>query len=718
MKIAYANVRSLNTSFSLVESACKKQQIHILGLSEIWHPDTTIKETVKKSWHWIATERKEDRGGGTALMISKNIKVYERKDLQSAGVEAVWCNIYSREQNFVVGSIYIPPNDSKGLKKIVKVMEKVLTESLPLVLIGDFNAHHPYWYDKDANRLGNELFEFLVDKNLVVMNNESPTRKDKIIDLTIVSASLSDKVINWKVQQEVYINTDHSLISFHLGGDNSEVAVERLDFRKTNWSEWETACTEAIEDWLKDRNRNDSIDEDYESFVSLLHEKAKEIIPKKQICKHSKGWWNSKLTELSKTYRKAKRQFSKRSDEANENRLKEALRLFKEEEIKARNQYLDEMVKLLNPRKPSQFWNIVNNARKDSCKTVVQPIRREDNSLAVTDEEIFVEMKKRYGRESLDVKDYDEEWYYSIEQEMKERMQLKQEAMQSEDFLESCGHENSDLRVEEVESAISILSNNSAPSPDEQIFNILLKKGGEAIVRGLHYIFQKSWVMGMLPEAFKQDPKVMLPKPGKLDYNTVRSYRPITLESVIGKVLERIICNRLVWKLEVDGGIASTQAAYRKQRSCVQTMVRVCNSISEARNRKEHTVLTVMDFESCYERIWRAGILHKAYSSGVRGRMWIYIKNFLLDRKYYIRVNEYKSPVFQSAVGIPQGSVISPVLCNLYTSDLLTSASCKHAEFADDASLWISDSSISSACRSLNEDLLKIEKWCKNGICL
>ena len=54
----------------------------------------------------------------------------------------------------------------------------------------------------------------------------------------------------------------------------------------------------------------------------------------------------------------------------------------------------------------------------------------------------------------------------------------------------------------------------------------------------------------------------MLSKPGKSDYNTMRSYRPITLESVIGKVLERIICNRLVWKLEVDGGIASTQAAY------------------------------------------------------------------------------------------------------------------------------------------------------------
>ena len=97
----------------------------------------------------------------------------------------------------------------------------------------------------------------------------------------------------------------------------------------------------------------------------------------------------------------------------------------------------------------------------------------------------------------------------------------------------------------------------------------------------------------------------MLPKPGKANCNTVRSHRLITLDSVIGKVMERVVCNRLVWTLEVDGGIATAQTAYRKQKSCTRTMVRLCNSITEAKNREQHTVL-VMNFESCYERIWRA----------------------------------------------------------------------------------------------------------------
>ena len=94
MKIGYANVRSLNTSFNLVESACNKQNIQVLGLSEIWHPGSKIKDNVKKAWNWFATERKGERGGGTALMIAKDVKVYERKDLRSDDVEAVWSNTY------------------------------------------------------------------------------------------------------------------------------------------------------------------------------------------------------------------------------------------------------------------------------------------------------------------------------------------------------------------------------------------------------------------------------------------------------------------------------------------------------------------------------------------------------------------------------------------------------------------------------------------------
>ena len=78
-------------------------------------------------------------------------------------------------------------------------------------------------------------------------NNAIPTRKDRIIDLTIVSNSLKDKINNWGVAQEVYLNRDHSLISFYVGDSYIEKIVKRLDFRRANWLDWETACSTAIE---------------------------------------------------------------------------------------------------------------------------------------------------------------------------------------------------------------------------------------------------------------------------------------------------------------------------------------------------------------------------------------------------------------------------------------------------------------------------------------
>ena len=75
-------------------------------------------------------------------------------------------------------------------------MDYLKQNTLPTILVGDFNAHHPYWYGDNANKLGNELFEYLSDKDPSVMNTAQPTRKDKIIDLTIVSKAVAGKVSN------------------------------------------------------------------------------------------------------------------------------------------------------------------------------------------------------------------------------------------------------------------------------------------------------------------------------------------------------------------------------------------------------------------------------------------------------------------------------------------------------------------------------------------
>ena len=98
--------------------------------------------------------------------------------------------------------------------------------------------------------------------------------------------------------------------------------------------------------------------------------------------------------------------------------------------------------------------------RKDNKKGVVQPIVRDDGTVAVTDEEIFEEMKLRYGTETY-VKAYDEEWHYEVEEEVKARVKTEENLIKGKDFSKECGHENSDIRIEEVEAAVDPSSINS-----------------------------------------------------------------------------------------------------------------------------------------------------------------------------------------------------------------------------------------------------------------
>ena len=100
MKIGQANIRSLNTSSDIIDLVCTKQDIEIMCLSEIWHPDNKITGKIMKKWNWIASERKEREGGGVGIMLSKQLKFIERKDLWSKEYEAEWCNVYTNEHSF------------------------------------------------------------------------------------------------------------------------------------------------------------------------------------------------------------------------------------------------------------------------------------------------------------------------------------------------------------------------------------------------------------------------------------------------------------------------------------------------------------------------------------------------------------------------------------------------------------------------------------------
>ena len=184
-----------------------------------------------------------------------------------------------------------------------------------------------------------------------------------------------------------------------------------------------------------------------------------------------------------------------------------------------------------------------NHQKHEKIRATIQPIVPEDNSLAVKDEEIFQQLKLKYGKENFNVKTSEPLWFQQVEDEVVSMEKIEREQLRGNEGK----YEEMDITVDEVEAAIKSPDVKSAPSPSEKIFGIMLTKGGDIMVD--------------------------IPKPGKNDYNTSKYYRQITLKSIIGKLMERIVKRHLVWKLEVENS-KNTQNAYHNNWSCTRTLMR------------------------------------------------------------------------------------------------------------------------------------------------
>ena len=226
IKVAQCNIRSLNTSSKLVEDMCRLQEISILSLTEIWHPEVTTLKFLHK-WIWNVSIRSNREGGGAATIINPKIKTYPREDLNDPDLEAVWCDIYLQNKKILVGSVYVPPDEEDSMRLLIRTMNNVSSHENVLIM-GDFNAKHPMWYNTKNNKLGDQLSTYLTTSDYIIANNNMHTHKNSIIDLTLVKGC-TNLMSKWSAHPEIMVNTDHTMILF-------ELSLKTAQTKKPRWN--------------------------------------------------------------------------------------------------------------------------------------------------------------------------------------------------------------------------------------------------------------------------------------------------------------------------------------------------------------------------------------------------------------------------------------------------------------------------------------------------
>jgi hypothetical protein len=193
---------------------------------------------------------------------------------------------------------------------------------------------------------------------------------------------------------------------------------------------------------------------------------------------------------------------------------------------------------------------------------------------------------------------------------------------------------------EELTAAMNKVKDGKAPGPDGMKPEYV-RRLPDCARRELLLIYNHSWMGSWLPQDWRRGSIVPILKKGK-DPASVGSYRPITLTSHLGKLMERLVTNRLSWWLESAGVLSPFQAGFRKGRSTADQCLRMSQHISDGFQRKpaQRTLLTLFDYSKAYDTVWRTGLLTKMESLGVPRSFRAWVKAWLQHRTARVRVDE------------------------------------------------------------------------------
>ena len=254
----------------------------------------------------------------------------------------------------------------------------------------------------------------------------------------------------------------------------------------------------------------------------------------------------------------------------------------------------------------------------------------------------------------------------------------------------------------------------------------LLKDTLDELLPCITKLLNISLSSGHVPESFKTSLLIPLLKKPNLDQNVLKNYRPIANLPFLGKVLERIVTLQLKSHLERLGMFPIHQSAYRNHHSTETASVKVLNDLLLAIDKGHEAVLVLLDYTAAFDTIDHELLLHRLeHDFFITGTVLEWIRSYLHNRSQRVIINDTLSTTFPLICGVPQGSVVGPLLFLLYTSPLSkvidSHRSIQHAMYADDTQIYITlkPDGREEAARQLSSCLEDIKVWSfNNHLCL
>ena len=216
---------------------------------------------------------------------------------------------------------------------------------------------------------------------------------------------------------------------------------------------------------------------------------------------------------------------------------------------------------------------------------------------------------------------------------------------------------------------------------------VVLKNCEQELSYILAELFHKCLTESCFPDCWKVSSVVPVFK-NVGEWSTAKNYRPLSLLSVVSKVFEKLVNNRIVDHLEKCGLFSDFQYGFRSSRSTADLLTVVSDRIARAFNRSGATRAVALDMSKVFDRVWHAGLLQKLKSYGISSQIFSLISSFLSNRRLRVVLDGKSSQEYPVNAGVPQGSILGPTLFLLYINYLPDDVICDIAIYADHTTLY------------------------------
>lgn len=596
------------------------------------------------------------------------------------------------------------------LIEIEKVLNK-LKDKMVIVCM-DANARSVLWHAGETDNRGEIVEEFILINNLTVINEVSDFNTFRTeqgasnIDVTLANQKISTGISAWTIDPD-FSFSDHNLIRFTVNIGNEiftkKERTERYNIKKANWNEFTKKVNEKFgEDFVKELGSVKS-DLAVNLFTRKLTQICDATIPKKRAITKSVPWWDENLLNLRKKMLKAKKELKRARKLQIVEHLADLINKWKT----AKNKYARQIrinkceswKDFVTKEGNEEPWGLVHKIARDK---IVSPelwhaIGRANGSFTMGWEETMVELiQKAVPRDDKT-------------DETDEHRSMRKAAIEY-------GNSNLEDRIglEEISEAINKMKNKKAPGLDNINPEILRKVwtvNSDILINLYNNCFQN----GSFPTAWKTAKLKLILKNNEKDPTLINSYRPISLLSVVGKVYERVIVQRL-GNLYIQKGMDNkNQFGFKKNRSTDDAIQRVIDKIKSCNNK--YAVAVCIDISGAFDNLWWPAIKYRLMEANISNKLLTIIESYFKNRITMI-IGKNKKIKKKMQKGCPQGSILGPTAwcwCMdtlLDEIDNLGIAAINCIAYADDLLIILEGNSRNELERNGMLALTQVQKWC------